>query len=53
MEKTVIMSGNEVYGTKSHEMEEIYFSSIIDEPDWHREGVGNGLLAENKDFGGA
>ena len=39
--------------SSNNEMDEIFMSHIIDEPDWHREGVGNGLLAENKDFGGA
>ena len=32
--------------------DEIFMSHIIDEPSWHREGVGNGLLAEQKSWQG-
>ncbi len=31
---------------------EIFMSQIIEEPSWHREGVGNGLLAEQKSWQG-
>ena len=32
--------------------EEIYMSQLIEEEPWHREGVGNGLLAEQKSWQG-
>lgn len=33
-------------------LEEIYMSQLIEEEPWHREGVGNGLLAEQKSWQG-
>lgn len=39
--------------SSNNKMDEMFYSCIIEEKDAHRYGVGNGLLAENKDFGGA
>ena len=45
MAKTIILK-------EETTMDEIFMSHIIDEPEWHREGVGNGLLAEQKSWQG-
>ncbi len=56
MKNVVLRSGSEVYGEKNHEIEETYYSSIIEESSDHRYGGAisqDNLLAENRDFGGA
>jgi hypothetical protein len=43
MKKTIILK-------EETTMDEVFMSQIIEEPNWHREGVGNGLLAEQKSW---
>ena len=56
MKNVVLRGGSEVFGEKSHKVEETYYSSIIEESFDHRYGEAIGqdnFLAENRDFGGA
>ena len=53
MKNNVVLFNEELVSkvSSNNKMDEIFMSQIIDEPDWHREGIGKGLLAENKSWG--